>query len=172
MNQTQYTKEQINKAIFEVISTQFKKDAKDSHRIVEESGYDIYKMDGAFHVRNRETGKSIYARYNDYFTKILIYNYNKTASYKIGEVKFDFVNYLEKPKNTAWNEIRYGTSNRFRSQADALHHAKWDIDYHKERIAKIQGQIKSLQSDLIYQAKEQAKAEEHLRTLRKELHLV
>lgn len=51
--------ETLNKAIYTVITTKYKKDAQEAHRLVESEGYVIYKDNGKFVVRNDKTCKTI-----------------------------------------------------------------------------------------------------------------
>ena len=44
----------LNFAIFKVLTTQFKKDAKPYHELVESFGYTIDKCDGTFRVKSKK----------------------------------------------------------------------------------------------------------------------
>lgn len=103
--------ETINEAIYEAITTKYKKDAQRAHRIVESEGYEIYKNGGEYVVRNSETGKHICGR-------IFPIDHGHIMRDKDGNhryVHFDrarhytrnmnIVAYLDKPYNRAWHNV-------------------------------------------------------------------
>lgn len=177
MNNTEYTKEQINEAIYTVLTTQFKKDAKEEHKIVESAGYTIKKYDGSFEVSNKKNHRYVQIGISKYYWyKGTIYHgpYRcmKCSVDLRNKVFFDFVGCLEKPINSTWYEL-LDTQDRSQLLAkyERLHSAKWHIEYDENEIKNIKKKIDTLQNELIYYAKSLARANENLATVRKELGL-
>ena len=171
---------EVNEAIYAVLTTQYKKDVKESHNIVEAAGYQISKFNGDWYIHNKETGRKLfahYSKYNDRYARRYAREYidgnGNAKKAKISE-KFDFVGYLDKPLNTEWNEMKSYSfqENRYSKQAYVLKSARWEVEYHTEKLASIQKQIANLQKDLIYHAERKARGEQDLLSLRKSLGLV
>lgn len=174
-----YSRELVNEAIFTVLTTQFKKDAKEAHAIVEQAGYTISKFNGDWYIHNAETGRKVfihYPKYNDRPYREYIDGNGNGKRSKISQ-KFDFVGYLEKPLNTAWAEMQSWDYqlNRYEQQASTLKSARWSVKYHTEQIDRIQKEIEEkiakLQKDLLYHSQEKVRAEIHLKEVRKEFGL-
>ena len=90
---------ELNRAIYVILTTQFKKDAKEEHKMVENAGYEIWKNNGEWNIENPATHKSIRVseikyRYmsNDYF-RFFYHGYNTS----ILNDKIDFINCLNTP---------------------------------------------------------------------------
>lgn len=164
------TREELNKAIFKVLTTQFKKEMKEAVNTVEEAGYEIYKYNGHFNVRNPKTDKVIYAsgNYNLYIAT------NGNAKRKVIDWKIDFVGMLEKPINKEWNErnwMRGIGSTDYKAKRRRLTDAKSSIEWKKRDIERKQAQILKLQEELLRDLKYQAQYEADLANVRKELGL-
>lgn len=176
MNRTDFMdRQELNKAILTVLTTQFKKDAKEAHQIVEDAGYEIYKYDGAFRVANKETHRVVYATWSWYGT----YIHSNLRRYKFENEKgkmpvipFDFVGCLNKAINAespyVWRmeEVNKATLNYRR-----ISHDKNSIKYAQERIAKIKKEIASLTDELIREVSDLKEAEIRLENTRKDLGL-
>lgn len=185
MKGTQYTKAQVNEAIYEVCVHQFKKDAKESHAIVEAAGYEISKYDGDWRFYNAETDRRVYMhvvrRYNDYGADYISGNgntYDRRGGWRIkASKKFDFVGYLDKPLNEEWARMHSWmfSANRYETQASKLNSARRDLKYYTEQIASVQEalekQVAELQRKLVYYSEQKVKAEMRLQEVRKELGL-
>ena len=169
-------KKQINEAIYTVLTTQFKKNAKDAHQLVEAEGYQISKFDGSWQVRNNETGRKVWIQYSRGTGFSYLRGNGNSRIHKFADdfSKFDCVGYLDKPLNDEWNEMNSYRfqENRFKQSADVLHSARWDVDYHTRQLASIQKQIEKLQEELVYHAGWKVKAEQKLVETRKNLGLL
>jgi hypothetical protein len=102
----------LNEAIFKVITTKYKKDAEDAHRIVKAAGYEVYKSDGWYVVRNDKTGKAI----SSFYHKTHHYNLSshKWNTHRIVKERcvrhktkdMNLVAYLNTPWNREWQKVR------------------------------------------------------------------
>ena len=169
----------LNDAMLKVMSTQFKKDAKTEHEIVESYGYKIYKYDGAFRIRNDKTQKCISLR------PCNSYRYNWKLEYgdtyadekrvkTLEELKVvDLVGILEKPRNNVYKSLQWGyvddVHSKYRERKEQLRSAKWNVEYHSGRINDIQKKIAELQKDLVYESKQLARYETNLTNIKKEV---
>ena len=174
------TREELNKAIETVLTTQFKKDAKEAHKAVTEAGYVIYKWDGSFGVKNPATDREVRISYGSYSTKI-VYTGN-WSGVKLGwnsDIKFDFVGQLEKPINYEWIAIRHFEYRPTRVKYEQLRSKRRDVEYHaneirliqEKKIKELQRQMEELQRSLIYHVENRAKDQQALDQFRKELGL-
>ena len=50
----------LNEAIYTVLTTKYKKQAREAFKRVQDAGYEVYKNNGHFHIYNASTGKTIY----------------------------------------------------------------------------------------------------------------
>lgn len=169
-------KHEVNQAIYVVLTTQYKKDAKKAHSIVEAAGYQITKFNGDWHIRNDKTGRTVYIHYPKYNSRSYREYIDGNGNGKKAKIsrKFNFVGYLEKPLNTAWREMKSYSfqENRYSQQATFLKSKRWNVKYHTDAIAEIQKKMEDLQKQLIYHAGEKVKSEQALLDVRKSLGLV
>ena len=172
-------KKQINEAIYTVLTTQYKKDAKEAHSAVEAEGYEVYKFNGSWWIHNSETGRKLYLQSSrNGYSRYIEGNGNgrhrkNQLSYREFP-KFDFVGFLDKPLNTEWAEMhsyRHG-ENRFKQSKEALDSARWMVTYHNGHIDDIQKELADLQKQLIYHTEQKVKAEQKLVETRKNLGLL
>jgi hypothetical protein len=178
---TEAMKELLNKSIREVITNQYKKDCPTAHEIVKDAGYEIYKYEGHYKVKNKETDKVVWFVYTESY-----YGSDKICCSHRDNVKnndkFDFVNYLNKPFNVAYCQAQRTGGWRYQSKSQenyrTLKDARWDVQYHADSIEEIKGKIKKLQeemskleNDIAYHAREQVRAEFELERVRKDLGL-
>ena len=164
-------RQELNKAILEVLTTQFKKDAKEAHKIVEEAGYGIYKWDGSFRVSNKDIGRYVYATENWRSTTIHSNLRNYRYEHDKG-VRFDFVGYLNKPTNPESPYLwRIREENKSMMNYHRISRDKNSIKYAQERIEKIKKEIASLTNDLIREVSSLKEAEIRLEQTRRELGL-
>ena len=164
---------ELNEAIIKVLTTQFKKDAKEAHALVESYGYTISKVDGHFIIKNPLTRRYVYiteARSYLYAYDIHINTNDKRVKRSEELNNFDYVNFLEKPLNTAWYKTQYGENEYHptREKWNRLSSAKWYLEYRTKDIDKIKKQIESLQKDLIRQVEWKEEAKHDLADVRKE----
>ena len=137
----------LTEAIYKVITTRFKKDMGEAKKIVRGAGYIIEKdyCNNGFSVYNPTTGRRVSARLR--YGEVTItrdYGY-QNKRYKIGECKFDFVSFLNKPRNTEYREMcnisKRPTKEKYRRLSDAKYSITWrkrDIENTKKEIAKLQ----------------------------------
>ena len=178
IEQRKNLKDELNEAIYTVITTQYKKDAKQAHEMVSAFGYGISKYDGHYRVTSKETGKAVYVCFESYRYRRFSLGNNTKDQHKgtigYGHCPIDFVGYLAKPYNKVYEDLKYSRRNR-RSQAiknyGQLKDTRWDIKYHEDEIEKIKAQIDKLENEIIYHARRQAFYEDQLRQQRRELHL-
>ena len=175
-------RDELNEAIYTVITTQYKKDAKEAHEIVSAFGYSISKYDWRYRVISKETGKAVYVCYQSYSCRRFSLG-NKTAdqtkdmrdrnSITYNPCRVDFVGFLNKPFNKTWYNMTgwYPRHSRAVSKFRDLEDAKWDIKYHGDKIEQIKAEISRLEDELISYARRQKDDEERLRRLRREYHL-
>lgn len=168
----------LNKAIETVLRTQFKKQAKEAHKIVEESGYGIVKEGGYFTVYNEKTGRRIHLSDNGYRTYILHGSYSnkrKVIKTESDYQKFDYTGCLNKPVNKDYyQQINNERRNAYDPDSEAiskLKSAKWSLKYEEDRIARIQKEMEKLQKELISASMAKARAMEGLNKVREELGL-
>lgn len=163
---------ELNKAILEVCLTQYKKDAKEAHKLVENAGFSIRKEDGQFVVSNNSNYKEV--RVARKYRKIVVYsNGRRRTEFPVEnntyDVKFDFYNYLTKPRNeTYYTNYTYTPS---QDKYHSLKSARWDVDYYNERVNKIQKEIDRLQKDLVYAVERRTEAKARYENRRRDLGL-
>ena len=177
------TNEALNEAIWTVLTTQFKKEAKEAFKTVKENGYEVYKNGcGTWTVHNPHTRRSIHIEYGRYYRRTtLFHGYYTTQSRtwkdateeRVVATKFDFVNCLK----TYQNDEYYRTVNKddrstAKKKYERLTGAKWSVKYENDRIAKIQADIAKLQAELIKATENKVKDEMTLKQVRQELGLV
>ena len=166
-------KDNLNEAIFTVLTTQYKKDAKDAFNLVDEAGYKYIKYRGRFEVYNPETNRRIYVtegfRKNYYTVHTGLYMRQTTHFKREADIKvMDFVNCLEKPVNTEfYREVPEGKAagiyyNRIKSKRNMVKSYEDDIKSYQEQIEKLQQKI-------IYAAQKKAEYEMNIREAKKEL---
>ena len=163
------TREYINRAIYRVMTTQFKKDAKEEHKIVEDAGYTIYKSDGSFTVRNEETHRELCIDYKGYYS--VLYTRARSIRFRRDEgLKFDFVGYLAKPTEDAHDYMTTDGYYKNRSIAlqkyERLERAKRYVKYEQQEIESIKQKIERLQNELVRTARNVAKAEAEVKETR------
>lgn len=168
--------DEVNKAIIEVITHQYKKDCPEAHKLVQDWGYTIEKIDGAFRVTNDHTLKCVYINYYD---GIAMYGhetiYDKNRLYKI-----NFVKYL----NTYYNDYLYnshGYPKYVQNVSDAVEKykklkiAKDNLEYHNEEILvenkKLQKLLEEHKMQIEYHTVSIEKYNEKIAKLRKEFGL-
>lgn len=172
------TNKEINSAIFKVITTQFKKDAKEAHEAVKQAGFDIFKRDGAFWVVNHETHKTIYCEFSEYRGYYLdIHNKRillDDCIYRDKPCPFDFANYLNTPNNKDWYKVREMAREDFSDAVWKYHRicdSKSLIKSWGKNIKEAQKKIEVLQADIIRYAKYQAQEQVNLEKLKEDFKL-
>lgn len=169
------THAELNKAIYKVISSRFKKDCAEAYKAVTAAGYTISKWHGNFEVKNEATRRSIWLSgdYNQ-FLHYGWYDCQKKRIEKINLFAFDYVNCLNTPVNSDWYEhVRwYGEQRPTREKYDCLKSARWNRDYDKRRLNDLQKQIAELQERLISAAQDVSKSEQKLKDVKRELGLI
>lgn len=179
-------KKQVNEAILKVMLTQYKKDAKEYHEIVEKAGYTITKYNGLYHVKNKETGKELWAK-KDYvwwskyssrqWTIIIELNGLRVKKYKSGQsIPLDFVSYLDKPMNKEWYEMvnkgYWGQFTKGYWQRDRLKSAKRSLEIRKKEIKTVKESIANMENSLEDKIRNMIRVEYEIEALRKEFGLI
>lgn len=171
---TQRIKE-LNDAIYTVITTQYKKDAKEAHALVTAYGYSIWKYNGCYHVANNETHKSVQARSGWRYTTIYLDSvHSQYVRLKDDqECKVDFVGFLTKPKNYEyWSRPTTEESGTALDKYDNISHAKYMSNSYAEDIEKAKTKIESLLKDIERYTEMKVRYELDLAKLRVEYGLV
>lgn len=166
-------KDNINEAIFKVLTTKYKKDAQDAFKLVEEAGYRCYKEGGRFEVYNPDTDRRIYVTKPYRGTYIIVHTgmymrqttrFKREADMKV----MDFANCLEKPVNTEfYREVP-------QRRAAGVYESKIKmprrmVKSYEDDIESYQKQIEKLQQRIIYAAQRKAEYEMKIREAKKEL---
>ena len=98
----------LNRAMLVVLTTQYKKDALEAHKAVEEAGYVISKWNGCWHIKNLSTKKVIWADSGKYnctiYSNRTTYRFRWDNSAEYSGCKADLKGMLDKPENTAYIE--------------------------------------------------------------------
>lgn len=152
----------MNKAIYRVLTTQFKKEAKDAHKAVEAAGYEIYKLGGEWHVRNPQTGKAVHIEPNrGWYTRFTVWGGARQTVFKSIEelTKYDFEGQLKKEYNNEWYDLRRAaayepTQVKYRRLKSAKRQQQW----REERVTDIEKKIAQLQRELIEAVEDRTRA--------------
>ena len=162
-------RETLNDAIHTVLTTKFKKDAREAFAAVEDAGYTIEKRDGAFWVSNAETRRYVYLRVNRYGPGCTVNAnnlYKRFTTYGAEKV-IDYVNLLNKPLNMAWysanNNTYAPTEMKYRLLVNNRDHVK----YADNEVARIQEKIDELQRELVIEIERRATYKQNLINCRK-----
>lgn len=162
MNRTDFmSREEINKAILKVITTQFKKDAKEEHKIVEDLGYEIFKMDGDYRIRNKRTNRGVYYSYGWLKTY--------TTTYRVGSIeniRFDFYGYLETTRKVYVEHDYWDDRSESVKRWESLRSAKARIKYTQVDIDRARREIDRLLDDIERATSLKAQYEQELKELR------
>lgn len=148
---------ELNNAIYTVLTTKYKKDARDAFKMVKDAGYVVGKRDGYFYVKNPKSDKVIFVwdYHWDYETRD--YNYYIIFSYRNEKRrlthKFDLVNCLNTPINTTYRQLRemnwhydpYG----YKAKMKKVNYAKRWYNNRTENVQRILNKIDELQKELV-----------------------
>lgn len=148
----------INEAIAKVLTTQYKKDAREAHEIVESAGYTINKYDGNWWVKNPKTDRWVFLTYewhHKYHGSWLLHTNNSKSdfheyrthhrNYKENEpMPINFEKLLATPYNKAWAEVRRKDWNRdMRSEKIIdLKNAKHNVKYNDNALQRVEAEFK------------------------------
>lgn len=167
---------ELNTAIRTVLLTQFKKDAPEAFKIVEAAGYEVYKYNGSFGVKNTITDRHIRIQAGrNYGRMTLLYGYSEARVNNDLLACFDFAGCLNKPMNKTWHEMQHvrawGKASPTLERYEELKSARWSVNYDAREIAKIQEQIEKLTRDLVRAAQSKTRSEEKLQACKAKLGL-
>lgn len=165
----------INEAIYNVITTQRKKDMKPGAvDMVKKAGYEVtYIGDGRWwQVRSPKTYKAVYARLN-YREELIIEIGNKSKKIdSLDASPINFEAYLNKPINKEYYkalDLRYHpTKDKYRRLTDCRY---W-VAYYTKEAEKYKKEIESKVKDLEYAVSNKAREESELKALRKKYGLI
>lgn len=167
--------DEVNKAIIDVITHQYKKDCPEAHKLVNNLGYTIEKMNGEFTVINETTRK--YVSYKRYWREERIY-LNGQCEFANSEKmsKINFVKYLNTPFNSyLYTENGYGKYVDTKSDAVrkyevlriAKHNAKFCRDEIISQDEKLKRAIEDYQRWTKYYKEQAEKHDKEIEELRK-----
>ena len=165
MKECVYTKEEVNAAIYEVLTHMFKKECPEAHEIVKAAGYTLSR-DNGYEVSNEVTSRTIYTTDRERYCKIFFNWYQRPVRLTN---KFDFVGCLEKPMNKEIVE-KYNP-NTAKEKYRNLKSKKWNVEYRQERIERIKKQMMDLEKELIYETEMMAKSNVELKEFKANLGL-
>lgn len=168
---TQEKKMEINEAIKKVLSVQYKKEAKDAFKVVEDAGFEIYKMNGTFGITDKKNVNHVRIELGKYRTYLHLGN-KQIKFNNFSEIsKIDFVSFLEKERIVRLDQSSYWYRTETQKKMERLRDKKRSIQYSEDDIERIKKKIEEAQKELIWavEYKEQKKAD--LKAIRKELGL-
>lgn len=185
-NQKQELIDAINKVLF----TQFKKDAKEAHKLVESYGFEIDKYEGWFGIYNPETYKRLrLAEAHGWRGSWLKERHTSKAltneEINAHKLNMDVIKYLCTPVNSEWYEAQelncdwgYKGYHPSQNKYSTLTNARWNVSYHKRQVEntkkeidKLLNDVKTLQACLLRETESVYKYEAKLREVRAELGL-
>ena len=163
-------RDELNKAIRKVLINQYKKDAKEAHQMVEDAGYEIYKIGGEWRVMNRRTDRAVYIGCFNRCSREYIFFGPRFKDKVENNKHFDFVGALEKPVNREYESSIACTADKPSKALQAyeqVQNARWYVQHKNEEIARIQEQMAKLQKDLIQAVEYKAQYEAELKQVKK-----
>lgn len=171
--------------IITVLTTRFKKDAKEAFKDVEHF-FKVFKYDtGVYGIESNTTHRRIVLRSRErwmyveslkHSTYVTVYRLY-IDGYAKGEFtaerlhKVNFIKLLNTPLNTAWKELNRASTRPTVDKFSSLRWAKQSVKYSEERLVKIQNQIADLQKSLIREAEYLADKKQEVKTERNKLGL-
>ena len=180
MKTDKYTKEEVNQAIFTVLTASYVKDAPEAFKIVKAAGYEYDKFRGQFRVRNFDTDKVL--EIGGFGSRIEVIRYDiKNYDYKSVSISsddpmlFDYVGFLDKPVNDEYDEYwRYeGRTIHSKSieQYYRLSNAKRWVKSCEDTIKRLNNEMTDLQKRLSDEKKRLSVEKKRLSDIRKEFGL-
>lgn len=128
----------LRDAIITVLTSQYKYDAPEAFKTVKRAGYDIYKNDGKWVVRNPETHKTVYLSYRR--DKLQLFTGR-------GDIdKVDIIAYLNKPYNRVKETYYYAPS---RSKVQDLGWEKHWVQVKEDKVAQLEKQLAEARKQLV-----------------------
>lgn len=169
----------LNDAIIQVITTKYKKDALDAHKIVEDAGYKIDKRNGRYYVSNEITHRYCNARLTgvDYGKQCWHLDWGsmvcaKKIHYgKPDSIKVDFVNLLNTPYNREAHVSYYDDkwhNSVAKEKYNRLKQLKYNVDYYSKKAQEIMDEFSRLQERLVDATEDKARSVAKLDAYRKE----
>lgn len=173
---TAINRDEVNEAIWKVLNTKFKKDAKDAFELVESAGYSVYKDGcGQWNVCNSHTNRVVYL--NQFSRRAFIQHgpyFNSrcrrflTSKEMLNKrIAFDFVGCLEKSVNSFWSNDNK-SKNTAIEKYSRIRDEKYMIRSYERDIDNIKHKIEALQDELIRCGAHIKSHENDLKSLRKE----
>lgn len=169
------THAELNEAIYEVITSKFKKDCPEAFKAVEAAGYRIYKSGGTFTIRNDKTTREVYLTFGSW-SEVLHYGKYTFNTKRIKCNKdlkvFDFVTCLEKPINRDWVMVRYPEMSTLQKKKEKLEDARFHHRWAKRHLLETQAEIAKLQQKLIEYSQDVYRSSQELKACKRELGLI
>lgn len=145
--------ESLNQAIYNVCVNPRKSDAKEAHKLVESYGYETFKLNGRWYVKNPKTGRELSISAYDYGSNFIVNKVNVIGCRAYRTTNFDFVGYLNCNRKYRG---RYPIGNTARSEAhrkyNLLRQAKINVKYGEDDV-----QFHKVQVDRAMEKLEEAK---------------
>ncbi len=164
----------INEAIYNVITTQRKKDMKPGAvDMVKKAGYEVtYIGEGRWwQVRSPKTYKSVYARLN-YRQELIIEIGNKSKKIdSLDASPINFEAYLNKPINKEYYRAESLQYHPTKDKYSRLADVRYWVNYYMKQAEKHKKEIESIIKDLEYAVANKAREESELKELRKKFGL-
>lgn len=164
-------KDNINEAIFTVLTTQYKKDAQDAFNLVKEAGYKYFKEGGRFEVYNPETERRIWVVENRWGISVHTGMYMRQVTrfkHEADMKVMDFVNCLEKPENTEFYRV-VPEGKAVEVYESKIKMPRRMVNSYEEDIKSYREHIEKLQQKIIYAAQRKAEYEMKIREAKREL---
>ena len=172
----------LNQAIIQVISNQFKKDAKEAHTQVEAAFYKIEKYNGHYRVTNPATHRYCYIVYSGHYMKgdrwVLYWGSTgqgrKEHYGDPADIKVDLVNMLNTPYNKYMYECEWEhDGNRSEAMQKYVHLKSLKRDYQTYDVGMTQvlKDIDDLQKKLIKYTEQRVNCMTKLNNYRNEIGL-
>ena len=148
IEQRKNIRDELNEAIWKVITTQYKKDAKEAHEMVAAFGFRIWKEDGHYRVSGVDH-RVVYVSWEGYkkMDISLAAIHSRWVEIYYGEkCKVDFVGFLSKHNNRAYQEAQWVSSQESHAllRYDRLDDTKRMIKWYVEDIEKAKKEIEAL----------------------------
>lgn len=153
----------LEDAINKVLFTQFKKDAKEAHALVESYGFKIDKYDGFFGVKNPETYKTLRLEECNGWRGMWIRETGTRKGvtdeeWRAKKLNIDVIKFLNTPYNYDWQYVENRDACEDGSSANAYHptwdkkeklrRARMNVKYCKDGIKRSKAEIDRLMNDI------------------------
>lgn len=154
---------ELNKAIFEVITANYKYDCEDAYKMVKKAGYYIHKEDGYFIVYSPVTSHSVHGychRWKKSYYFVLSGRTTQDFDWD-KPIPVDFVAHLDKKPNRDWFYARdYNMNCRGKKafEIEDMHHLKYSLKSRTDRLLQTKEALNRIVSEYVDRITEQQNA--------------